>query len=945
MRTILRVAAIAYIAWLAICLVLVTPLLNILPHHFVEKNFGRELHTKWVILNPFKLSLDVADAQLDEPDGERFASLSRASVNLSMASIWQPGWVFDTLLVSDLFANIVRTPSGDFNFSDMAASEAEPAQEEDEEGGIPGLTVRDFSIHSDALIYTDQGRERPYSSRWNGLKLHVLDLSTVLEEGRPYNLDVYGEAGGGLHWEGTLSIPKAYSEGKLSLENLSMPVLWHLAEPWLEFEIKDGRFGAQGLYEVSWKDEVSYRITEGKMGLSTVAVAPKAAEQLPDTSVQLKSLDIADITLDGSTETVGINSITVDGLAVAGWQEGQRISLQELFLGAQPAATGATAPAEAAAGEDSPGEAGWRVALGKAQLINSSVSWRSEFTDPPLLDISPIAASIENVNWPLSGDSQLALSLAANQQVKITADGILALAPGNGSINYSLDGLPLTWFNPNLPEALKAHFTGGEVQVAGTVALGEFAPLQIGLDGAINNFSATREGDEDILTGWETVRFEGLAVDMEQNNLVLQKLAIDDYQGRLHIAPDGSINAMNVWKAEVGEQVEEIAQELTEDDPWNFSIASVSITDSEIDFMDQSLPITFRTVVGDLNGEIKGMATKPVAPATIEIKGSVDGYAPVALDGEFNPFDITANQDLGLTFDGVDMALLSPYAGTYAGYPIEQGLMTLHLHYTLQDSKLKGKNDLVIDQLKLGKKIDSDKAVDIPLELGLALLTDSNGVIDMKVPVSGNVDDPSFSLGSVIAGAFINVLTKAITAPFSILAGLVNSEEDLQRLTFASGSAELNDANKAKLAQLNEALQQRPGLSLRVAGSLNLSADRERLQKETVKMQLIDDGLPVEELDSKGPAWEKAIARRYKKLPEKIAGQTEPTARQQYLHIASSISISDQQLLELSEQRAIAAKSYLINELGMAVDRAVVGKSDLDAKNNLFSGVSLGIDN
>ena len=79
-------------------------------------------------------------------------------------------------------------------------------------------------------------------------------------------------------------------------------------------------------------------------------------------------------------------------------------------------------------------------------------------------------------------------------------------------------------------------------------------------------------------------------------------------------------------------------------------------------------------------------------------------------------------------------------------------------------------------------------------------------------------------------------------------------------------------------------------------------------------------------------------------MAQKLADTPEPTAREQYLHIASSIDISDQQMIELSEQRAIAAKSYLINELGMAVDRAVVGKSDLDKESNLFSGVLLGID-
>ena len=158
-------------------------------------------------------------------------------------------------------------PDGDFNFSDMAASEAEPHAEEPDDDGIPGLTVSDLAIHSEAIVYTDQTREKPYSSRWNGLNLQVLDLSTVLEEGRPYSLEVHGEAGGSLHWEGTVSIPNAHSEGSLTLENLSMPILWHLAEPWLEFEIKDGRFGAcRASTPWSWADGVSYRITEGQSG-------------------------------------------------------------------------------------------------------------------------------------------------------------------------------------------------------------------------------------------------------------------------------------------------------------------------------------------------------------------------------------------------------------------------------------------------------------------------------------------------------------------------------------------------------------------------------------------------------------------------------------------------------------------------------------------------------
>ena len=151
------------------------------------------------------------------------------------------------------------------------------------------------------------------------------------------------------------------------------------------------------------------------------------------------------------------------------------------------------------------------------------------------------------------------------------------------------------------------------------------------------------------------------------------------------------------------------------------------------------------------------------------MQGTVDGYAPVSLKGTAAPLSEPPAIDLALNFTGVDLALLTPYSANYAGYAIDRGLLTLKLQYKLENSRLDGNNDVMVDQLKLGEKIDSEDAVDLPLELALALLTDSNGVISMEVPVSGNVDDPQFDVSSVIFDAFLNIIVKAVTAPFSLL--------------------------------------------------------------------------------------------------------------------------------------------------------------------------------
>ena len=287
------------------------------------------------------------------------------------------------------------------------------------------------------------------------------------------------------------------------------------------------------------------------------------------------------------------------------------------------------------------------------------------------------------------------------------------------------------------------------------------------------------------------------------------------------------------------------------------------------------------------------------------------------------------------------MALLSPYSGTYAGYAIERGVLNLDLKYALEDNRLKGNNKILIDQMKLGEKIASDKAVDLPLELALALLTDSKGVIDMEIPVSGNVDDPKFSVGSVVMGALVNLLTKAITSPFTLLAGLVDSEQDLQRINFRSGSARLQASTREKLDNLASALAQRPELSLAISGRLQLDADREGLQKNILQSELLAGGLPEAAWSSKGPEWEQAIEARYQAL---APGETGLTIREQYRKVAQAIPLADSALLELASARAVAVKTYLVNDAGLDADRAAINKPSLAPKANRYSGVELEID-
>jgi len=950
-KFLLRVVLWAYLSYLAISILVVTPALNFLAPWAVQKYLGRELQTEIILFNPFTLSLEVKQAEMPEHDGERFLGLGRGLVDVSVESLWQPGVVIDAIDIDHLFLHLRRLEPDRYNFSDLlpAASGEEPPPPAEAESGLPGITVHDLDFHAEQIRVTDEARDKPFDTYWDGLAFHVDELSTVVVEGRPSSLSLTDEAGGTLDWEGDISIEGAQSRGRIAISNLSLAPAWRFIEPWVTFQLTDGRLNVNGAYELAWKEALSYRVTDGAVEVENLDLQPVGSAALPDTYIRLHSLLASGITIDGNSQHARVESVLIGNPDLRGWSEGARVSLIEKFaidLGDSEAA-----------GEETGEEKPWTAEIAGIRLQEGRVQWRSEFTDPPVMRVSPIEASVENLRWPFEGESPLSLELAINEQTSLTLDGSLALASGDGGIRYQLDALPLPWFNPNLPSALQADITGGLVYVGGDVALAGFTPTTIKSSGDIDDFSGKIKDVETNLSSWDRVRWEGVAVDLPGRSVQLDRLYIKNFSGRLHIYEDGTINSQRAWQQELSEagdsgsdtgEVAATAEDTQSPEaPWRVDIPAIYVTDSELDFMDESLPIKFRTIIGDLNGDVLGLSSAPDGRAQVNLKGAVDGYAPVALTGTAAPLSDPPAIDLRLTFDGVDMALLTPYSGTYAGRSIERGILNLDLEYSLENNHLEGKNEILINRMKLGERVDSDRAVDLPLDLAVALLTDLNGIIDLSVPVSGDVDNPEFSIGGVVFSALVNLITKAVTAPFNLLASLVNSEEDLQRVNFDAGSAALKDSAQNKLGELAAALTQRPALTLLIAGRFNPTSDRAALQQRLLDEQLLAAGLTADDLQEKGASWEEAVAGLYAAAfpdQEETPDQDPPAPPQQYRKLAERIEITDAQLLALTNERAIAVKQYLVNEAQIAADRAVIEQVATTDEVNTFSGVELSLD-
>ncbi|MCY1501503.1 hypothetical protein D9M68_355810 [compost metagenome] len=374
--------------------------------------------------------------------------------------------------------------------------------------------------------------------------------------------------------------------------------------------------------------------------------------------------------------------------------------------------------------------------------------------------------------------------------------------------------------------------------------------------------------------------------------------------------------------------------------PMGIRIGGIEIKDGSANFADFSLTPNFATAIQQLNGEIGTLDNRNPKPAKVAVNGKVDRYAPVTIKGSLNPFDPLDSLDIATSFKRVELTTLTPYSGKFAGYRIRKGRLNLDLHYQIEKGQLKAENHLVLEQLQLGEQVSSPDAVDLPVRLAVALLKDTEGKIDISLPVAGNLNDPQFSVAPIVWQTLRNLVLRAVQAPFNFVAGLVGgSSADLGQVPFPAGSSELDAEAQKSLDTLAEALKKRPALRLEVEGASAKAADgpllaEQRLEREYQNTyykiaQRRGDKVPAEARqlevpeDEKGPMLEGIYRSRLKQQPPaewKELDSEQRTARLREAVLASWAQ-SDLLLRQLGQARATSIKDYLVDRGGLADDR------------------------
>ncbi len=922
-------------------------------------------HLQRIELNPFSLELTLWGLVIGEP-GKEQVGFERLYANLQLDSLWTKALHLSDIELEKSKTEILFAKDGQLNLLGLfklPASEPTPA---DPDAKPFPLRIDRIQLAGGNLHFVDARPSEPIEFLYDKLDFELKNLSTLPEDNADMTLVAIGPAGGQIDWKGNFSLIPIASEGTLKITDGQMKAFWPYVRDAVPLVLENGVVSLSTDYKLNLSKETELLLNNVAVNIAPFAI--KAPDGRP--LAKLERLDVSDTTVDLAKQQVVVGKIRSQKLETwAALEADGQLDWQKLFASqpSKPAAKAAAEPKSTPAAADSPKpeptapSKPWQVLLKDVQLRDYKVHLADRSAKPEVtLDVTPLNVDLQNFDSLNGSPFNLKLDTGLGKQGKISADGVVNLAPVTAQLNVKTQDIDLrvaqSYINPFIRLELRSGMLGSDLKVN----LKSTDPLALSVTGRaqidqLHTLDTLKTRD---FLKWQQVVVEGLNY-QHGDSLSIDRVNLFQPYARFMINDDRTTNIDDLLipqQADSGAKTA-AAKPASNDKPLGIHIGGIAINDGSANFADFSLTPNFATAIQQLNGQIGTIDSRQAKPASVDIKGKVDRYAPVTIKGAVNPFDPMASLDIATSFKRVELTTLTPYSGKFAGYRIRKGRLNLDLHYLITKGQLKAENKVVVEQLQLGEKVDSPDAVSLPLKLAIALLKDVDGKISIELPVTGDLNNPQFSVMPIVWQTLRNLIVKAAAAPFKLIGGLVSGggSEDLGTVSFAPGSSDLSKDAEAALVKLSQALKERPALRLEIEGTAAKSSDgpllaEQRLEREYQynyykMLQRRGDKVPAQASliqvpeNEKGPLLEGIYRTRLKTQPPaewKDLGKEERTAKMR-ADVIKFWSSSDVLLRQLGQDRASSIKDYLVDKGQLADDRvyfidANLGEAESDGR-------------
>ncbi|MBM9888711.1 MULTISPECIES: DUF748 domain-containing protein [Deefgea] len=820
------------------------------------------------------------------------------------------------------------------------------------------LAATELKVSNSQLRWLDEGVSPAHRTVLQAISLNLKNISNQSQSGFPLQLNASTDQSARLAAELHL-VPRPFRvTGTVSASGIQAADFAAYSQAFFAGAL-NAKINLNAEIDFTSQD-LKYGLKKGQLEISDLSLRlPK--EKKP--ALTIPRFALADVALDSTTQQIQIAKLNTEqgALDLTLLKDGS-INLAQAFVSSLPRAEEKRAPSA---------QQPWSVFLVDGALQD----WRADLHDQRVENAKPlqwknIGLFVKNVDSRGKTKAELKFQALGGRGAKVNVAGTWLPQPFSGVFNLDIRNVDAAFGQPYFSRFVNITLASGFLHAQGQLSIAtqpSFSGTYKGNLRSTDLYALDKSTGNDFLK-WKNLDVRGVNAQFVPLQLEIGEVALSDFYSRLILSSDGRLNLQDVMVKD-GEQVSVTTERAASDKASAPAEASKTLADSrgvevpikvnkitlqngQIQYSDLFIKPNFSANLTEMGGVIGGISSQNDTRATLDLRGSVDKIAPVEIKGSLNPLAKDFFIDIKGGVKGYELTNASAYAIKYAGYGIEKGKMSMDVAYLIENKQLKASNKLFLDQLTLGDAVESPTATKLPVKFALSLLTDRKGQIKLNLPIQGSLDDPQFSVGGIIWQVIGNVLEKIVTAPFDALASAFGDGPSLSYVQFASGQTRLDDEAKQAIANLAQALNDRPDLQLEITGWAGVDVDAEGLRVQALQNKM--QQLKAEELGEKAESVNSEsevriseaekpalLTQVYKKekfpKPKNALGfnKSLPVEEMEKLLLANT-AIGDEQLQALAMARAQRVKNALkdagVDDARMFITKAKINATAADAQ-------------
>ena len=905
----------------------------------------RQVAIEKISINPYALSVSINGFRISEPvpSTKPFVAFDELYVNLhGVSSLFQGKLILEAINLTRPYIGIARRDDGSFSFADLLPrDEKKPA----EETKPFYFSLNNIQVAGGSIDFWDGPNKTNHTVR--NMNLAVPVISNIEHLAKSYVEPKFSASINGQPFE-LQGRTKPFLDSRetsfdVDINDLDIPFYLKYVPVKMNFNLKSARLDTKlKINFIMQKDKQPAVNISGNVVLRKIALDDSQNNKI----LRLPELTVAITSAEPFNPDIHLARISAKDieLHVKRNRNGELNLLNLVAPGGKEEKQHEKAAPNAAAPQQ---KNQLQLRLDELELAAANLTFTDDVpAKQAFIRVAPLRLKAHNLSTAKGAKGDIDLFLSVDKKGEIAVKGQLGIEPLTADLQLGVKNLAIRTFQPYFADQVKINVQQGAISTAGKFILSgdEKGDPRVKYTGKlyVSNLAVVDESHASGFLNWKQLHFDSLQAGYNPFFLDIKGISLTDFFVRIIVNADGTLNLQNIFgggekkvaqaqtPAQPAEKIKETAKQPVKQDDTakNISIGAVTFQGGTIDITDLLIKPNYSVRMLNMAGFVKGLSTAEISRADLNLKGNLGYGSPIEIKGKINPLIKDLFADVKVDFRDIELSPVTPYSSKYLGHPITKGKLTFELEYLVDKKKLTAKNKILVDQLTLGDKVESPDAVKAPVGLAVSLLSDRHGQINLDIPLSGNLDDPKFSIWPIVWQVIVNLITKALTSPFALLASLTGGGEELSFVEFDYGSAVVSEANLKKVNALTKALWERPQLKMDITGYVDPENDKEGLKKaefiRKLKAQKIKEAaakdeaaLPAEQLSIKPEEYEKYLtlafnAEKFPKprtavgLPKKL-----PPEEIEKL-MMTSIAVTDSDLRQLAARRAENIKELIL---------------------------------